>query len=69
MGKNVWCTKVQKRLGAENIYDLVKNEIYGIFETTKPIKEQKGKYKRRGKEWLNDDIYTYARSDLILKII
>ena len=60
---------VQKGVGVENIYDLVRKEICGIFETNKPTKEQKRKYKRHGKEWLNDDIYTYASSDLILKII
>ena len=61
--------KSTKGIGVENIYDLLRNEIYGIFETTKPIKEQKRKYKRREKEWLNDDIYIYARSDLVLKVI
>ena len=60
---------VQKRLGFENIYDLLKKEIWGIYGTNKPKKEQRKQYKRREKE-LNYDSssrFRYARSDIILK--
>ena len=60
---------VQEGLGVENISDLVRKKIHGIFETNNPTKNQNRKYKRSGKEWINDDIYTYVRSDLILKLI
>ena len=48
---------------------LVRKEVYDIFETKDPTKDQIRKYKRPGKEWFSDDVYTYARSDFILKII
>ena len=37
---------VQKRLGVENICDLLRKEIQGIYETENPTKEQIRKYKR-----------------------
>ena len=37
---------VQKRLGVESIYDLLKKEIWGIYETNNPIKNQTRKYKK-----------------------
>ena len=36
---------VQKRLGIENICDLLRKEIWGIHETENPTKEQIRKYK------------------------
>ena len=60
---------IQKKLSVKNINDLVRKEIYGIFENNNPTKNQVRKYKRLGKEWCKDDIYTCARSDFILKII
>ena len=48
---------------------LVRKEVNGIFETKDPTKDQIRKYKIPGKEWFSDDVYTYARSDFILKII
>ena len=48
---------------------LVRKEVHGIFETKDPTKDQIRKYKKPGKEWFSDDVYTYARSDFILKII
>ena len=55
---------IHVELGAANISDLVRKEIHGIFETNKPTKDQIRKYKRPGKVWFIDDIYTYACSDL-----
>ena len=49
--------------------DLVRKEIRGIFEINNPTNAQFRKYKRSGKKWFNDDVYTYIRSDVILKII
>ena len=62
---------VQKRLGFENIYDLLKKEIWGIYGTNKPKKEQRKQYKRREKElnYYSSSRFRYARSDIILKII
>ena len=37
---------VQERLGVENICDLLRKEIWGIYETENPTKEQIRKYKR-----------------------
>ena len=34
-----------------------------------PTKDLIRKYKRPGKEWFSDDVYTYVRSDFVLKII
>ena len=62
---------VQKGIGAKNMSDLVRKEIWGIFRTKNPTKDQIRKYKRREKEL--DHNYTvnfvYVRSDLISKII
>ena len=33
--------------------DLVRKEIYGIFENKNPTKEESRKYKRYGKEWFD----------------
>ena len=41
---------VQKGISVKNMSDLMRNEIYGIFETKNPTKEQIRKYKRSGKE-------------------
>ena len=62
---------VQKRLGVENIYDLLRKEIWGICETDNPTKKQTRKYKRLEKELDNDSNsnFRYACSDIILKII
>ena len=62
---------VQKRLGVENIYDLLRKKIWGIYETDNLTKEQIKKYKRRERESDSDSNsnFRYARSDIILKII
>ena len=41
---------VQKGLDIQNISDLVRKEIFGIFETKNPKKKQIRKYKRFQKE-------------------
>ena len=64
---------LQKGLGLKNICDLATKEICGIFETKKPIKEQKNKYVRTESEITknsaDDCKYWYARSDIMEKII
>ena len=52
---------VQEGLGIKNISDLVRKGIHGIFDSNNPTKDQIRNYKRPGKEWLSDDIYTYVR--------
>ena len=64
---------VQKGLGLRDMSNLVKKEIYCIFETKSPIKKQKKKYIRTESEITrkptDDSTYTYPRSDLTEKII
>ena len=40
---------MQNKLGLNNISGLLRNEIWGIFETKNPTKEQKRKYIRTEK--------------------
>ena len=49
--------------------DLVRKEIYGIFENKNPTKEESRKYKRYGKEWFDYDFYIYVQSDYISRMI
>ena len=53
------------------MFDLVRKEIHGIFQTENSIKDQIRKYKTRKKELDRDSISTfvYVRSDLMSKII
>ena len=48
---------IQKRLGIENMSDLVRKTMFCPFESNKPSKEEKRKYKRCGKESFNDLIF------------
>ena len=61
----------QERIGVKNMPDLVRKEIWGIFRTKNPTKDQIRKYKRREKEL--DHNYTanfvYVRRDLMSKKI
>ena len=41
---------VQEELGVENMSDLVRKEVHGIFETKNPTKDQIRKCKRRENE-------------------
>ena len=64
---------VQNGLGIENISDLVRKEINGIFKTNNPTKKQVKKYKRSLQEItkypMDDSKIKYVRSDLMEKII
>ena len=62
---------VQEGIGVQNMFDLVRKEIRGIFRTKNPIKDQIRKYKRREKELDHNSAATfvYVRSDLMSKII
>ena len=64
---------VQKGFGLENMPDLVRKEICGIFETKNPTEEQKKKYIRTESEIIKNPAdgskYKYARSDLMEKMI
>ena len=62
---------VQNRLGVENIYDLLRKDIWGVYETDNSTKEQTRKYKRSEKELDNNSSsnFRYSCSDIILKII
>ena len=56
---------VQKRLGFESIYDLLKKEIWGIYETNNPIKNQTRKYKKE-KELDNNSKSSLSMLEVIL---
>ena len=65
---------VQHGLGVENMSDLLRREMCGIFETSDLMKEQKKKYIRSAKEIskkLENDSHNckYARNDIIEKVI
>ena len=66
LGKN---SDAQYELGIKNIFDLVRKEIHGIFETKNLTKYRIRKCKRSGREWFNVDVYTYVRSDFISRTI
>ena len=61
----------QERIGVKNMPDLVRKEIWGIFRTKNPTKDQIRKYKRREKELDHNSTATfvYVRSDLMSRII
>ena len=62
---------VKGGLGVKNMFDLVRKEIYGIFETKSPTKVQIRKYKRFEKE-LDDNCnatFVYVRSDPMSRIM
>ena len=63
---------VENGLGIKNISDSSTKEMQGIFETKRLTKEQKRIY-RRTKNEINKNFknskYTYARNDIIEKII
>ena len=62
---------VKEGLGVKNMFDLVRKEIYGIFETKNPTKVQIRKYKRFEKE-LDDNCnatFVYVCSDLMSRIM
>ena len=62
---------VQERIGVKNMSDLVRKEIWGIFRTKNPTKDQIRKYKRCEKELDHNPTATfvYVHSDLMSKII
>ena len=60
---------VQEGIAVQNMYDLVRKEIQGIFRIKSPPKDQMRRYKRREKELDHNSTATfvYVRSDLIIK--
>ena len=74
--RELFCVKmidVQKGLGIQNISDLVRKNIEGIYETKDFTKKQKRKYIRAEQEIsqkpIDDFKIKYVRSDLMEKII
>ena len=43
---------VQAGLGVQNMYDLVRKEIWVTFKAKNPTKDQIRKYKRKNKSWI-----------------
>ena len=64
---------VQKGLSLENMPDIVRNEICGIFETKIPTEEQKKNYIRAESEITkkpaDDSKHKYSRRNLMEKMI
>ena len=62
---------VQEAIGVENMSDVVRKEIRGIFKTKNPTKDQIRKYKRCEKEFDHNSTSTFVCicSDLMSKII
>ena len=65
--------EAQNGLGLKNISDLLRKEMYGIFETKNISKEQKKKYIKTKNE-INNKLkndhynYKYVKSDLMEKV-
>ena len=65
--------EAQNGLGLKNISDLLRKEMYGIFETKNITKEQKKKYIKTKNE-INNKLkndhynYKYVKSDLMEKV-
>ena len=62
----------QAESGVQNISDLVRKKIWGIFETKNATKDQIKKYKRNEKELDKNcakSRYVFGRSDLMARII
>ena len=60
---------VQNEVDVRNMSDLIRKEIHSIYETKKATNEQVKKYKRKWKEYFNDEYDVYVRSDIIEKVI
>ena len=60
----------QEGTGVKNMSDLVRKEIWGIFRTKNPTKDQIRKYKRREKKLDHNSTATvvYVHSDLMSRI-
>ena len=62
----------QAESGVQNISDLVRKKIWGIFETENATKDQIKKYKRNEKELDKNcakSRYVFGRNDLMARII
>ena len=64
---------IQNGLGIKNISDLVRKEIYGIFETKNPTEKQIRKYKcsqqEINRESNSSSKIKYVRNDLMERVI
>ena len=57
------------KLGLKNMSDLTIKAIKGNYDTEAPTKERTRKYKRYGKEFIDDITGIYIHKDLALSII
>ena len=60
---------IQKSLNNQSIYEMVRIEFPGRYETNNPTEPQIRKYKRYGRQWFKDDKCLYAYEDNITPII
>ena len=80
----IWASmkNVQEGLGVQNTFDLVLKEIYGIYKTKIPTKDQIRKYKMTEREifekyanlsenelYAKNNKYIYAKNDVMTTVI
>ena len=68
--KKLWLRNkdIGNKLGVENIYDFVDQEIKSKFKTNNPTEQQTRKYKKHGSELIKDEKFKYAHAKIIISI-
>ena len=68
--KKLWLRNkdIGNKLGVENIYDLVDQEIKSKFKTNNPTEQQTRKYKKHGSELIKDEKFKYTHAKIIISI-
>ena len=60
---------IQDKLGVKNMHDMTIKAIKGTYSTETPTKEQTRKYKKYGKEFINNLEGIYIHEDLTLSVV
>ena len=68
--KKLWLRNkdIGNKLGVENIYDLVDQEIKSKFKTNNPTEQQTRKYKKHRSELIKDEKFKYTHAKIIISI-
>ena len=59
---------IGNKLGVENIYDFVDQEIKSKFKTNNPTEQQTRKYKKYWSELIKDEKFKYTHAKIIISI-
>ena len=59
---------IGNKLGVENIYDFVDQEIKSKFKTNNPTEQQTRKYKKHWSELIKDEKFKYTHAKIIISI-